>query len=295
MFDFRLKVFNTVAHRLNFTKAAEELFITQPAVSKHIHEIESYYETKLFERNGTRIKLTPAGMVLLRHTEVLSDIYRDIEFELASLSKKMKGVLKVGASTTVADYFLPKYIASFKEKFPEVKLSLTSHNTELIENLLSEGKIDVAIVEGQSKRSYLKYTNLVEDDIVLCTATGNSAVKKKMILLKDLQKLPLVVREPGSGSRAVINAALRKAGVDFSRLTIDMELQNAESIKSYLQHSGSFSFLSRHSIFKELDAGQLKIVPVKGFTIKRYFYFATQQGEAHHLREVFFRHLKSVM
>jgi DNA-binding transcriptional LysR family regulator len=282
-----------VAKRLNFTKAAEELYITQPAVSKHIHELEVFYETKLFERNGTRIKLTQAGSILLKYAEQIFDIHGKIEFELAALTKNIKGTLKVGASTTVAHYFLPKYLASFKKKFPDVKISFTSHNTEIIENLLSEGKIDIGIVEGQSKRNYLKYTCLVEDEIVFCTGSGNNAIKKKAITLADLQNLSMVVREPGSGSRAVVSAALKKAGVNFSRLKTDMEFENAESIKSYLQNSNSFAFLSMHCIFDELKAGKLKVIDIKGFEIRRCFYFTTQQGEARHLPEIFFRHLSA--
>lgn len=107
MFDFRLKVFQTVAKRLNFTKAAAELYITQPAVTKHIQELEHYFKTKLFERKGSQIKLTPAGEILLQHTEQIFAVYQNLEFEMSSFSKKHKGRLRVGASTTVAQYVLP--------------------------------------------------------------------------------------------------------------------------------------------------------------------------------------------
>jgi DNA-binding transcriptional LysR family regulator len=118
MFDFRLKVFYTVASRLNFTKAAEELFITQPAVTKHIHEIETYYKTQLFQRNGTKIKLTPAGAALLAHSEQLFAIYRNIEVDLAAINENVKGTLRIGASTTVAQYVLPKYWLRSGKSFP---------------------------------------------------------------------------------------------------------------------------------------------------------------------------------
>ncbi len=152
MFDFRLKVFNTVAKRLNFTRAAEELFITQPAVTKHIQEIEVFYKCKLFERNGTKIKLTTAGLSLLKYTEILFEVYRDLEFELSVLNENAKGTLMLGASTTIAQYVLPKYLALFKQKFPDIKIELTNGNTEYIENLLVENKIDLGLIEGQSKR-----------------------------------------------------------------------------------------------------------------------------------------------
>ncbi|MFT3902073.1 MAG: LysR family transcriptional regulator [Niabella sp.] len=291
MFDFRLRVFYIVAKRLNFTKAAEELFITQPAVSKHIHEIEELYKIKLFERNGTRIKLTQAGNILLKYAEEIFDIYRNIEFEFAALTKDIKGKLKMGASTTVAQYFIPKHLASFKQKFPDLKITLLVHNTEEIENLLLESKINLGIVEGQTKRKDIKYTPLVKDEMVLCTGTANHSLKKTAITLKYLPHLPLVMRESGSGSREVVMAALKRAGINFSDLNIDIEFESTESIKSYLLNSNSYAFLSITSIFKELKNGELKIIDVKDLEIERYFYFITQQGDARLLNEVFLKHL----
>jgi hypothetical protein len=121
MFDFRLQVFHKVAKRLNFTKAAEELFITQPAVSKHIQEIESFLKTKLFERNGSKVKLTKAGIILFSHTEKIFETYRNLEFEINSLSQNFNGKLRIGASTTIAQYLLPEILASLlAEYFPSM-------------------------------------------------------------------------------------------------------------------------------------------------------------------------------
>jgi DNA-binding transcriptional LysR family regulator len=293
MFDFRLKVFYTVARRLNFTKAAEELFITQPAVTKHIHEIETYYKTQLFHRNGTKIKLTPAGTALLEHAEQLFNIYRNIEFGLAAINENVKGVIRVGASTTVAQYVLPKYLASFKQKFPDIKIELTTNNTEHIENALIANKIDFGIIEGQSKRSQLKYATFLKDEIVLCTRTGNSFIKKQSISLASLTNLPLLIREQGSGSQEVIAAALKKAGIKVSQLKIEMVLESTESIKSYLCNSDCFAFLSIHSVLKELKTNELTIIDIKDLSIERAFYFVKQQGDNQHLTELFMKFISS--
>ena len=293
MFDFRLKVFYTVARRLNFTKAAAELFITQPAVTKHIHEIEAYYKTQLFERNGTRIKLTPAGAVLLEHTEQLFTIYRNIEFDLAAMNEHVQGTIRIGASTTVAQYVLPKYLASFKQKFPDINIALTASNTEHIENALTESKIDFGIIEGQSKRPQLKYTSFLKDEMVLCTRTGNPAIKKQTISLSALTELPLLMREQGSGSQEVIAAALKKAGIKVSQLNIEMVLESTESMKSYLGSSDSFAFLSVHSILKELKSNELTIIDIKELAIERYFYFVKQQGDNQPLPELFMKFISS--
>ncbi|THU39159.1 LysR family transcriptional regulator [Niastella caeni] len=293
MFDFRLKVFYTVARRLNFTKAAEELFITQPAVTKHIHEIETYYKTRLFQRNGTKIKLTSAGTALLEHAEQLFDIYRNIEFDLAAINENVKGTIRIGASTTVAQYVLPKYLASFKQKFPDTKIELTANNTEHIENALIANKIDFGIIEGQSKRPQLKYTTFLKDEMVLCTRTGNPVIKKQSISLASLKELPLLIREQGSGSQEVIATALKKAGIKVSQLKIEMVLDSTESIKSYLSSSDCFAFLSVHSILKELKSNELTIIDIKDLSIERSFYFVIQQGDKHHLSELFIKFISA--
>ena len=293
MFDFRLKVFYVVAKRLNFTRAAEELFISQPAVSKHIHEIEVFHKTKIFERSGAKIKLTQAGVLLLKYTEELLNIHRNIDFELAALSANVKGILKIGASTTIANYVLPKYLASFRQKFPDVTVSMIANNTETIENLLVENKIDIALVEGQVKRQYINYVPFVKDEIVLCTSSTNQTSKKVSLSLNDLQKILMVFREPGSGSLEVITSALKNADINISSLNIDMEFESTESIKSYLLSSNVYAFLSIHSILKELKSGELKIIDVKGLDIQRWFYFITQKGDESHLKEVFIKHLIS--
>ncbi|MHB1921311.1 MAG: LysR family transcriptional regulator [Chitinophagaceae bacterium] len=114
MADFRLEVFYTVARRLSFTKAAAELFITQPAVTKHIHELEEEYKAKLFERNGNKIALTPAGNLLFHHCEELFTVYRNISFEMDALHHRKSGILRIGASTTISQYVLPPILAGFR-------------------------------------------------------------------------------------------------------------------------------------------------------------------------------------
>jgi DNA-binding transcriptional LysR family regulator len=291
MFDFRLKVFHTVAQRLNFTKAAEELSITQPAVTKHIHEIETYFRIKLFQRNGSKIKLTAAGETLLQHTERLFEIYRNIEFDLGSLTQRQSGTLRVGASTTIAQYVLPPHLAAFSKKFQDIKVQLISNNTEQIENALINHKIDFGIIEGYSKRAQLKYTEFIKDEIVLIARTNHPLTKKGSISLAELQKLPLILREHGSGSLEVILLTLKKAGIKPSDLTIEMRLESTESIKSYLMNSDCLAFVSIHSIIRELKNKELSIIDIKNFSIDRYFYFVKQQGEALALPDLFSRFL----
>jgi DNA-binding transcriptional LysR family regulator len=215
MFDFRLQVFQTVAKRLNFTKAAAELYITQPAVSKHIQELEHQFKVKLFDRNGSKIKLTNAGEILLQHTEQLFGIYRNLEFEMNNLTLQHSGRLRIGASTTVAQYVLPPVLAAFHKKFPEVQISLVTNNTEQTEHALNNNEIDLGIIEGRSKNTSIKYTEFIKDEIVLVTADKNPLVKKEVIQPKDLKNIPLLLREAGSGTLEVIAHDLKKAGINM--------------------------------------------------------------------------------
>ncbi len=289
MFDFRLQVFHAVAKRLNFTKAAEELFITQPAVTKHIHEIENNFKVKLFDRNGTKIKLTPAGDMLLQFTEELFTVYRNLEFEMNTFTQTHSGKLKIGASTTLAQYVLPPVLAAFHKKFKDIKINLTINNTEQIEQALQNKEIDLGIIEGQSKKSVIKYTEFVKDEIVLVSNISNPLAKKQIITPEELKRIPLLLREPGSGTLEVIAHALKPFGIKIAQLQNEMQLGSSESMKLYLLHSNCMAFMSIHSILKELHSKECCIIDVKGLSIKRYFYFIQLQGQPAALPELFMK------
>ncbi|MEO7045942.1 MAG: LysR family transcriptional regulator [Ferruginibacter sp.] len=289
MFDFRLQVFNTVARRLNFTKAAEELFISQPAVTKHIQEIESSFKVKLFDRNGSKIKLTAAGEALLQYTEELFAVYRNLEFEMNKFSQQHSGKLKIGASTTVAQYVLPPVLASFHKKFKNIKISLSIDNTEQIELALQNKEIDLGIIEGHSKKTSIHYSEFIKDEIVLVSAIDNPLAAKQTIQPKDLIKIPLLLREPGSGTLEVIAHALKPFGIKTNQLQNEMQLASTESMKLYLLHSNCMAFLSIHAVLKELHNKECCIVDVKGLNIERWFYFIQPQGQAAALPDLFMK------
>ncbi|MEO9210215.1 MAG: LysR substrate-binding domain-containing protein [Ginsengibacter sp.] len=292
MFDFRLQVFQAVAKRLNFTKAAEELYITQPAVTKHIHELEHQFKVKLFDRNGSRIKLTAAGETLLQHTELLFGVYRNLEFEMSNLIHQHNGTLKIGASTTVAQYVLPAALAEFHKKFTDIKIDLITNNTEVIETALKNKQIDLGIIEGRSKNTAIKYTEFLKDEIVLVTSTKNTSIKKNSIQAKELLKIPLLMREPGSGTLEVIAHALKAVDIKMRDLNIEMQLAGTESIKSYLAHCNCMAFLSMHSILNEIQRNELKIISVNNLQIERYFYFIQLQGQSNNLPELFMKFMR---
>ncbi|MBZ4035174.1 LysR family transcriptional regulator [Flavobacterium sp. 17A] len=291
--DFRLKVFYTVALRLNFTKAATELYITQPAVSKHIQELEETYKTKLFERNGSKIALTPAGKILLKYTKSIFDIYREIDFEISSFNKDRQGLLRLGASTTISQYIISPVLASFHQKQKDIKVNLLNGNTEQIENALINKEIEIGIVEGQSKNQSIKYIPFLKDELVLVCSNKNPLVKQNEISVNDLKSMKFITRERGSGTLEVIEFALKKAGLKFNDLQIEMQLGSTESIKSYLLNSDCFAFMSIHAVSKELKNKELIVLDVENLSIERYFYIITLQGKSDSLSELFIQNLAS--
>ena len=288
-FDFRLQVFHTVARRLNFTRAAEELFISQPAVTRHIQELEQQFKVKLFERNGTRIRLTPAGLRLLVHTEELFAVYRNIEFDMSNLTRRQSGRLFLGGSMTTAPYVIPAILAEFHGRYPEVEVSLITGNTQQIEHALEQQEIDLGIVEGFSRHAAIRYTEFMKDEIVLVSNPSHPLARKSVIRPEELTRIPLLLREPGSGSLEVLAHALKGIGIKLSALKKEMQLNSTEIIKSYLLHAPVMAFLSIHAITKELQNKEWCVIEVKGLHIERNFYFARLQGDTQALPELFMK------
>ncbi|MBL3546150.1 MULTISPECIES: LysR substrate-binding domain-containing protein [Chryseobacterium] len=288
MFDYRLKVFHTVASRLSFTKASEELHISQPAVTKHIKEIENQLSAKLFDRKGTSIQLTQSGNILYEYAEKIRGLYRDLEFEISQVNQQHKGKLIIGASTTVAQYILPEILAKFNAYYKDIKIELLTGNTEAISALLKDEKIDLGIIEGESQSSYFDYKSFKADEIVLAAKTNHS-LAHKTLNIKDLYSINLIFREQGSGTLEFIQNRLRDNGVNINELNTVIQLGSSESIKNYLLHSDCMAFLSISTILTELKNNILTVVDIKNFSIERDFHFILPKGEQSELIELFLR------
>ncbi|REA55237.1 LysR family transcriptional regulator [Dyadobacter luteus] len=288
MADFRLRVFYTVAQTLNFNRASEQLHISQPAVTKHIKELEQHYAITLFDRGRKQIKLTRAGEVLLQHAHLIFEQYQKLEFDINLLQNKTEGVLQIGASTTIAQYVIPQYLAYFHNRFPEIHIELTNANSLDIEQLLIRKKIDLGLVEGPVRHTDLKYTTFLQDEIVLVTGAKKSN-KKRVITAKELSTLPILIRESGSGTAEIIDNHLSALGLSYNELNIQMQLGSTESIKNYLVFSDTFAFLSIYSIRQELADDRLTIVDVEGLDIQRMFSFVYRQGQPSPLAKLFMK------
>lgn len=287
--DFRLRVFCSVAQHLSFTKAASELFVSQPAVTKHIRELEQQYGTRLFERKGNSVVLTEAGEILKRYSSQILHLYQEAAFELGTLQDKHNGVLRLGASTTIGQYLIAPLLAKYYEKFPQVELSLLNGNTEMIENAILTHQIDLGVVEGKKHQSGIKYVDFMDDELVAVVHVKSKLATLNEISVQELAKIPLVLRERGSGTLEVIESALKEHNLKLSSLQIVMHLGGTESIKSFLEHSNCMAFLSIRSIQKELTTSQLKTIKINGLPLLRKFWLIHLQGQPEPMAEAFMR------
>lgn len=287
MSDFRLNVFCSVAKTLSYTKASQELHITQPAITKHVQELENQYKTRLIERMGNKIVLTHAGEVLLEHSIAILKEYAQLDFVMNMLHGDPKGTLRLGASTTIAQYVLPPVLALFKTKFPDVNISLISGNSDDIESELMDHHIDLGLIEGNKRLPNLKYTHLVDDELVAIASTQSKYAKYDEMTIDDLRRIPLVLRENGSGTLSVLTSALDRVGVKFTDLNIIMQLGSSESIKLFLENADAVSIISFRCVTRELVSGTFKIIELPQLEMTRELCFMQLQGESEGLAHIF--------
>jgi DNA-binding transcriptional LysR family regulator len=291
MISTRHDVFLTVAQQKSFSKASQVLYISQPAISKHIKSLEEYYKTKLFDRKGIQIELTPAGKLLFEKLTEVKKIQEEAEFEISTIKDVLqaKGVLKLGASTTVALYILPKVLSSFNQHFPQINISLLNRNSELVMEALLNEDINLGIIEGRVKLTNVNYQPFLTDQVVAVVSKKSPLAKRKSYAVKDIINMPLAIRERGSGTLAALKYSLEKNKVKLSDLDIKVRLGGTEALKNFLIESDSLGFLPQRSIMKELKYGELTEIHFEGLHIERNFYFIQRKGENSELNKSFIK------
>jgi len=281
--NFRLRVFRAAAEEMSFRKAAELLHLSQPAVSQQIRALEEECGARLFDRaggegHGTQIALTEAGRVLLRYATKAAETMAEAQRALAALNDEVVGELRLGASTTVAQYVLPRILGAFLKQYPHVHLSLVSGNTEEIVEAVAEERVALGIIEGPAMRRDVKTERMVRDEMVLIVSPNHGWAKTGAIEPEDLANVPLLLRERGSGSRRVVERALKQVGLPLRSLKVAMELDSTETIISGVEAELGVGFVSRWAVSKVLRLGTVRIVPVQGMEILRDFSFVRLAG-----------------
>jgi DNA-binding transcriptional LysR family regulator len=291
--NFRLVVFRAVAEQRSFRKAAEELYLTQPAVSMQIKALEEEVGAQLFDRTGAEIELTQAGTILLRHALEAHEALTQAEQAIQALNAGHAGELDLGASTTIAQYVLPGLLSSFLRAHPRVQPRLISGNTEFIVDLLEKKKIAIGLIEGPARNRSMRTEPFLEDELCLVVPAGHEWAEREKIACSEIAGAPLLMRERGSGTRRVVELALDKHGVKRSALNVTMELDSTEAIKSAAEAGLGVGFISRWAVRKDMRLGQsFRLVEIEGVRIRREFCIAhLSRSEPQGLAQEFRRYL----
>ena len=276
MADRRLQVFHTVARLLSFTKAAETLHMTQPAVTFQIRQLEDHFNTRLFDRTHNRISLTAAGEQVLRFADRIFELYAEMENSIRGLTGEISGALTIGASTTIAEYMLPTLLGDFKEKYPEVTIHLKVANSDGIVSLVESNAIDLGVVESSVANKNLVVEVCKRDHLMGIVPPGHPLAKETSVKFARLLEYPFICREEGSGTRGVIGEYLDQLPECEGALKVAMELGSPEAVKGAVEAGMGVSVVSRATIQKELRVGTLVALGV-GPPLERPFTFVHQK------------------
>ncbi len=250
----QLEIFEKVANGQHVTKASEQLFITQSAVSMAIAELEKFAGAPLFERHGKRLILNDRGSLIFSKVQDVLRQVASIEQLLIESVGEPIGVLRVGASTTVGNYILPMILGEFSQRYPRAKALLQVGNTGQIEHDLEAGALDLGIIEGPSHAGSLHSTQWRGDELVVIAGKGHPWAVRKKASKTMMEQAAWIMRERRSGTREVFEAAMQKKGI---RYTISMELGHTEAIKKAVEAGLGVSCLSRMAVARELSHGWL--------------------------------------
>jgi DNA-binding transcriptional LysR family regulator len=271
----QLKVFAAVAKHLSFTKAAEELCLTQPAVSMQVKQLEHQLDVSLFEQLGTKIYLTDAGEEVYHYSRQITQQLEELEMVLANLKGLEKGKLKISVAST-ANYFAPMLLGTFCSRFPGVTVSLDVTNREILLKQLTDNEVDLVIMGQPPSDMDLEAGAFMENPLVIVAPREHTLAAEKSIPLKRLEKEIFLVREQGSGTRSAMERFFAQHDV---HITTGMEVGSNEAIKQSVQAGLGLGLLSRDTVEMELALSRLCILDVAEFPILRHWYVVHRRGK----------------
>jgi DNA-binding transcriptional LysR family regulator len=281
----QLRIFAAVAEREHVTQAARDLNLTQSATSAAIAALETRYQTKLFDRVGRRIALTEAGRVFLVEARAVLARAAAAETVLADLAGLRRGALSLAASQTVASYWLPPLMHEFRSMHPGIAMRLRISNTQVVAGWVQEGSVDVGFIEGAIDDPTLVVEPVADDQLVLVVGPGHDWAKRRSVAVQDFAKTRWVVREPGSGTRAIFEAALAEKGVTLSTLDVALELPSNEAVRSAVEAGAGATVLSLLVAADAIKAKSLISVDVampnrRFFAVRHKERYITEAGRA---------------
>ena len=268
MIDNRLITFITLTRLKNYTKTAEKLHMTQPAVSQHIKYLEKYYSITLFQRKGRELIITKEGKDLLEYAKKMLSVSSAVEKNL----REKRGSYHIGATLTIGGYFIPEILFRYLEARRSIGVSMEIGNTENVLKNLREGGIDLAVVEGVFDKKKYKNRLLIRDSLILVVSPENSLAKRRTVDIEEVLKERLILREEGSGTRKRFEAEAYLRGIDIKE-SVYMEIGSLNAIKKMVEMNAGVSVISREAVKREIGDGSLAEVEISGFDLEREFNF----------------------
>jgi len=278
--DFRhLETFCRVAEAKSFSRAANDLFVTQPTVSGHILALEKSLSLRLFDRTGREVRLTKAGEVFLQYASKTLTIRKDLLNALSEFSQGIRGELSIGASTIPGEYLLPKLMGGFRKVHPHCTLSLKIADTKEIVQYVLEGKVEFGMIGAKVNHPSLHYEKYEEDEIIVVAPSGHPLARKKRVDLDDLLKEPWIIREEGSGTQMAVDNTLRRKGKTLRAFNVATEMGSTSSMKEGVKARLGLAFISARAAEEDLNQGLLSRITVEGMeSISRQIYIVSHRG-----------------
>jgi len=278
--DFRhLETFSRVAELKSFSKAANDLFLTQPTVSGHILSLEQSLSLRLFDRTGKGIRLTKAGEVFLKYASKILSFRKDLLNALSEFSQGIRGELSLGASTIPGEYLLPKLMGHFKKDHPHFIISLKIADTKEIVQYVLQDNIELGIIGAKLDHSSLHYEKFEEDEIIIVAPSDHPLIRKRRVTLEELLNELWIIREEGSGTQIAVEKALRKKGKSLKQFNVAMEMGSTSSVKEGVKAKLGLAFISRRAAEEELNQGLFSRIDAEGIEpISRQIYIVSHRG-----------------
>lgn len=280
MLDFRVETFLCVCQFMNYTKAAEHLNITQPAVSQHIRYLEKYYDTELFIYENKKLSLTPSGKLLSNRLETMRNDEKMVKKELVTSVSKIASI-SIGVTMTIGEYAIINPLAEFLKNHPNINVHVHFGNTKELLEMMGNGEISLALVEGYYPRDAYEHLNYSTEDYIAVCAKNHKFCHGTPAKLKDLVEERLLVREKGSGTRNILERSLEVKGLSISDFVHYTEVENMHTIIGLLERDCGISFLYKIAVEKLLEHHMLEEIKLKDFQMEHEFDFLWEKGSAY--------------
>jgi DNA-binding transcriptional LysR family regulator len=273
----QLEIFVKVAELGSFSKAAEALFLTQPTVSEHVRALEDEFGLRLLDRLGRGATVTRAGQLLCSYATRMLALSREARQAMDSFQGRLSGELIIGGSTIPGEYVLPTFVGRFKDKYPDISITLLIGDSQAVIDWVADGRAELGMAGARIAHRGVDYKELMPDEVVVIVPATHPWHGRKQITVDELRGEPLLLRERGSGTRAALEAALGNAGIDLDSFRVVGEMGSTQAIKQAVKAGVGISLVSRRAVEEECKSGLIWCVRVKDFKVTRSFYLATHK------------------